>query len=70
MGSVAVSSQTTNVVLNCFGFAGVNYRVVASTDFIQWVPVSDWLPGTNGPVQFAIPFTTDPMKFFRVQAQD
>ena len=69
-GNLHASLQNTNLLLRCYGLAGVNYRLLSSTNLVQWLPYTDWLPGTNGPVDVLAPITAEPVKFFRVQAQD
>ncbi len=69
-GNLLASLQGTNLLLRCYGFGGVNYRLLSSTNLVQWSAYSDWLPGTNGPLEVLAPVSADPMVFFRFQAQD
>jgi hypothetical protein len=70
MGELAGIAQGTNLLLRCYGYSGVGYQVLSSTNFVDWLPYSDWLPGTNGPVEVLIPLGPDPMEFFRIQARN
>jgi hypothetical protein len=64
------SAQSTNLVLRWYGIPGVTYHPLWSTNLIDWFPYGGTLTGSNNTLQLSAPTTLDPMKFFRVQANN
>jgi hypothetical protein len=68
--NMALGAQGTNLVLTCLGIPGVSYQLNTSSNLVDWVPLGDWTVGTNGPLGWVVPVTTDPAQFFRLKAQN
>ncbi len=66
--SLAGGLSGTNLLLNWTGLAGVTYRIEWSTNLVDWQPLGNAVPGTNGPMQIDLPMDTDPVAFFRLGA--
>jgi hypothetical protein len=63
--SVAPSGAALN--LNWFGVTGVNYHIYNSTNLVDWQPYGAPILGTNGAMNVALPISSDPQMFFRLQ---
>jgi hypothetical protein len=66
--TLATRVETNTQVLSWFGVPGVAYQPFYSTNLVDWLPYGGVLPGTNGPMQLAVPMNGDPIQFFRVGA--
>jgi hypothetical protein len=66
--TLGASQQGTNVVLNWFGLAGVQYSTFYSTNFLDWVFYGIVSATNTGPAQLLVPIGPEPVKFFRMQA--
>jgi hypothetical protein len=60
--------ETNTHVLSWYGVSGVTYQPLCSTNLVDWQPYGGVLPGTNGPLQLAVPMEGEPIQFFRVGA--
>jgi hypothetical protein len=68
--SLTGGSAGTNFGLGWYGIANVVYQPAWSTNLIDWYPLASPITGTNGLLQLLVPVATDPVKFFRVSAQN
>jgi len=50
------------------GVKDVSYRMMCSTNLVDWVPYGDQVTGSNALIEVLAPIYTDPMKFFRFKA--
>jgi hypothetical protein len=62
------SVNGTNFTLSWYGIPGVTYRILKSTDLINWQPYGGPLPGTIGLMQVSISFNPLTRAFFKIQA--
>ncbi len=68
--AITTELQDTNFVLGWCGIPGVNYQVYSSTNLVDWLPYGDAFSCSNSAVQIPVPIASDPVKFFRVQANN
>jgi len=52
------------------GLPGVTYHPLWSTNLIDWFPYGGLLPGSNGVMELLLPVDDQPMKFFRLRAEN
>jgi hypothetical protein len=62
------SFEPPNLALRWWGLPGVSYQALYSTNLINWLPYGSLITGTNGGMQILVPVSSDPAKFFRIQA--
>ena len=60
--------QTNAFILGWYGFTGVTYQTLYSTNLVDWVRYGPQFPGNNGPLQLTVPLSTAPTLFFRMGA--
>ena len=60
--------QTNGILLSWYGYPGVTYQTMYSTDLVTWWWHFAPIAGTNGPLQLLVPLSTAPIEFFRVEA--
>jgi len=62
--------QGTNFVLGWYGYSGVSYQLLYSTNLVNWLPYGGVMVGSNAFIQVPAPVEGEPMQFFRVQANN
>jgi hypothetical protein len=67
---VAAQPGPANLTLSWFGIPGVSYQWLSSTNLADWSAYGDALVGTNGSMQLLMPTAPEPMKFFRLRADN
>jgi hypothetical protein len=65
---LANSLSGTSLSLSWTGIPGVTYQALWSTNLVDWQPLGDPLPGTNGLMQLSLPLGADPAAFYRLSA--
>ena len=61
-------SDGTNMNLSWYAINGVTYRVLCSSNLVDWVPYGPSVLGNNAPATVAWPVTNAPQLFFRLSA--
>ncbi len=56
------------MMVSWYAVSGVTYQIYNSTNLADWFPYGAALMGNNGVLQMPIPVGTDPVMYFRVQA--
>jgi hypothetical protein len=67
---VTATVQGANLVIEWHGYSGVRYQLLYSTNLVNWLPCGVVATGSNSLVQMPVPVDTQPMKFFRVRADN
>jgi hypothetical protein len=62
--------QGTNLLMSWQGLPGVTYQLYYSTNMFDWLPYGDPITGSNTVLQVPIPIGSDPMEYFKVQANN
>ena len=60
----------TNLAIRWPGITDITYQLWSSTNLIDWLPVGDPLPGTNGLMEVLVPALDKPAEFLRVNASN
>ena len=62
--------QDTNLIASWYSLSGVTYQLYSSTNLVDWLPYGSPIIGSNTVIQIPVPIEGDPMKCFRVQANN
>jgi len=68
--SLSSELQGTNVIASWRGLPDVTYRLLYSTNLIDWLPHGEPFVGSNTLVRIPLPVDGAPRKFFRVRANN
>ena len=64
----SVSAGGTNLLVSWTGVPGVTYQLWSSTNLVDWLPLGNSIPGTNGVMEVILQADDKPMEFVRVGA--
>jgi hypothetical protein len=68
--TITSSLQNTNLAVGWFGIDGVKYQTFYSTNLFDWLPYGSLIVGSNATMEILVPVGNDPVKYFRVRANN